>query len=319
MKLHFGEAWGIFVKTTPYVVLRIVVYGVLGVGAGLFLGFFLLLSKVFGGGGGVLFLLGVVALVGILKLVQRYALYLIKAGHIAVITELIHKGKLPDGVGQVEYGKQVVTGLFKEVSVLFAVDQLVSGILKGFNRAAVNVTEMIPIPGLDALAKIATTILNFAVTYVDESILSYNLSRPGEGIWESAKRGVILYAQNWKSILTAAFWIAVVNVAGLAALVVVALVPFGLLAMMTASGTLKFFWLVMAVTTAYGLKLSIVNPFCLVAMIKTYNEAVRGQEPDPQWEERLQTVSGKFRELRDKAGAAAAGGFRPAPGPGAAA
>jgi hypothetical protein len=236
-----------------------------------------------------------------------------------VITELIHKGSLPDGVGQVEYGKQVVTGLFKEVSVLFAVDQLVSGILKGFNRAVVKLTEVIPLPGVDALAKLATTILNFAVTYVDESILSYNLSRPGEGIWESAKRGVILYAQNWKPILTAAFWIALVNVAGLAVLVLVTLIPFGLLAMMTASGMLKFFWLVMAVTIAYGLKLSLVNPFCLVAMIKTYNEAVRDQEPDAQWENHLQTVSSQFRELREKARAAAAGGLRPAPGPGSAA
>jgi len=319
MQLHFGEAWGIFVKTTPYVILRIVVYGILGVGAGLFLGFFLLPSTVFGGGGGVLFLLGVVALVGILKLAQRYALYLIKAGHIAVITELIHKGRLPDGVGQVEYGKRVVTGLFKEVSVLFAVDQLVSGILKAFNRAVVNVAEVIPIPGLDALTKIATTILNFAVTYIDESILSYNLSRPGEGIWESAKRGVILYAQNWKAILTAAFWIALVNLVGLAVLVLAALIPFGLLAMMTSNGTLKFFWLVMAVTVAYGLKLSIVNPFCLVVMIKTYNEVVRGQEPDARWEARLETASSKFRELREKARAAATGGLRPAPGPGAAA
>jgi hypothetical protein len=183
----------------------------------------------------------------------------------------------------------------------------------------VKVTEVIPIPGLDALAKIATAILNFAVTYVDESILSYNLSRAGEGIWESAKRGVILYAQNWKPILTTAFWIAVVNVVGLAVLVLVTLIPFGLLAMMTSNGTLKFFWLVMAITIAYGLKLSIVNPFCLVAMIKTYNEAVRGQEPDARWEEHLQTVSSKFRELRDKARAAAAGGLGPAPGSGRAA
>ena len=81
----------------------------------------------------------------------------------------------------------------------------------------------------------------------------------------------------------------------------------------------RFFWLVMAITIAYGLMLSLVSRFCLVAMIKTYNEAVRGQEPDPQWEEHLQTVSGKFRELRDKARAAAAGGLRPAPGPGSAA
>jgi hypothetical protein len=182
----------------------------------------------------------------------------------------------------------------------------------------VNVAEMIPFPGLDALARIVTHILNFAVTYVDESILSYNLSRPGEGIWQSAKRGVILYAQNWKPVLTAALRIAGVNALGFVAFLLVMLIPFGTLAAVTANQTLKLFWLVMAVTLAYGLKLSLVNPFCLLAMILTYNAAVEGQEPDREWEARLDTVSSKFRELKEKAREHVTPAPRPAPAPGGA-
>ena len=134
MKLHFGEAWSILMKTLPCVIVRMVVYGIVGICAALYLGILLLMTKVFGGAGGILFLIGLAILFGILKLVQRYVLYLIKAGHIAVITAFIQNGELPENTGQIEYGKRVVTDLFKEVSVLFAVDKLVSGTIKAFNR-----------------------------------------------------------------------------------------------------------------------------------------------------------------------------------------
>ena len=301
MKLYFGEAWGILMKTLPYVLIRMAIYGLIGIGAAIYLGVLWLIAKIFGGAGVIVFLIGLGGLYGLLKLVQRYVLYMINAGHTAVITELIQKGSLPAHTNQLEYGKQIVTALFKEISVLFVVDQLVAGTINAFNQTVVRIADMIPIPGVESLAKFAGLIVNYAVTYVDEAILSFNLARKEKNIWESAKRGVILYAQNWKPILTNAVWLAVISSVGLVVLVVIMLIPFGSFALMTKNELFKAFWLFLAIALGYGLKLSIVNPFCLIATIITYNRAIEGQEPNVEWENRLEQVSGKFKELKSKA------------------
>lgn len=301
MQLHFGEAWRVLLKTLPCVFVRLLIYGVVGISAAIYVGLLLLLTKVFGGAGGILFLIGLGVLFGLLKLLQRYVLYLTKAGHVAVITEILQKGELPGNTGQLAYGKEVVTRIFKEVSVLFAVDQLVSGAIKAFNRTAVRVADIIPIPGLDAVAKLAGLIVNYAVTYVDETILSFNLARKDENIWKSAQTGLVLYAQNWKPILTNAAALALINIVGLVVFVVIMLIPFGFLAAITSNETLKMVWLFLALAFGYGLKLAFINPFCLISTIITYNHAIEGQEPNRDWESKLEQASAKFRELQTKA------------------
>jgi hypothetical protein len=139
------------------------------------------------------------------------------------------------------------------------------------------------------------------VTYVDESILSYSLSRPNEDVFESAKKGVVLYAQNWKPILKTAVGLAFVNLLAFVVLFLILLIPFAPLALLANTGGWKFFWFAMAAVIAYCVKLALVNPFSLVAMIITYNRAIEGQVPNPQWEAQLESVSSKFRELKEKA------------------
>jgi hypothetical protein len=299
--MNFGEAWKILVKTTPYLFLLLAVYLLVGIGVGVYLAVVVVLARIFGGAGGLVFLIGLVVMGGLLRLVRNYVIYMIKAGHVAVITELIHKGRLPDGVNQVEYGRKAVTAMFKSISVLFAVDQLVKGILRALNRTVVRIADILPIPGLEALAQIVNVIIRFAVTYVDESILSHNFAHPHDEVFESSKKGVILYAQNWKPILKTAVGLAFVNLFAFAVLFVILLIPFAPLAMAAGSGGWKFFWFAMAVVLAYCLKLALVNPFSLVCMIITYNKAVEGQAPNPEWEAHLDSVSTKFRELKEKA------------------
>jgi hypothetical protein len=300
MSLYFNEAWKVLLQTAPYLALRVVVYLVLGIGVGIYLGFVYFLAKLFGGGG-FLFLIGLAVLWGFLRLLKNYFLYMIQAGHVAVVTELIGKGKLPDGVNQITYGKKVVLDLFKQISVLFMVDQLVKGILRAVNRTVLRVAEIFPLPGLESLARLIVTVFNFSVTYVDESILSYNLSRSREGIWESAKRGVVLYAQNWKPILKTAVGLMVINLLAFAVFFLILLIPLGPLAVMAKSGTWKFFWLVTAAALAFSLKLALINPFSMISMMITFNRTIEGQEPDPEWEATLENTSKKFRQLKEKA------------------
>lgn len=301
MTFHFREALGILIKTSPYLLIRTLIYGALGVGIGLYIGLLLLIGKVFGGGGAVIFLIGLALLWGLLRLAKQYALYLINAGHIAVITEIIQKGSLPEGVNQFQYGKELVTRMFKEVSVLFLIDRLVDGTIRAINRTVADITDILPLPGMDGLTKIANSVIDFSLTYLDETILSYNLARGKENIWESAKRGVILYAQNWKPVLVTAAGCAVANVVAFIAVCLVLLLPFGLLAAMTSNETLKWFWLAFAIALAYGFKQAVFKPFFQISIILTFNNAIKGQVPNPEWESRLEMVSEKFIELKDKA------------------
>jgi len=301
MQFHFNESMEILRKTKPYLLLRLGIYSLIGFLSAVYLGVVVLIGKIFGGGGALFFLVGLGLLVLLLRLLKQYVLYLVNAGHIAVITELIEKGTLPENVSQFQYGKTIVTNLFKEVSVLFVIDRMVDGIIRAFNKTVTEVTDFLPIPGIDGLAKIVNAIINFSLTFVDETILSYNLARNEENIWESAKRGIILYAQNWKPILTTAAASAVVNFVGFILLFLIMLAPFAPLAMMTHNETLKFFWLALAFTLAYGLKLSFFNPFFQVSIILTFRSATAGQSPNADWEARLEMASDKFRELQDKA------------------
>lgn len=72
---------------------------------------------------------------GIWRFAVRYVLYLIKAAHIAVLTELITTGSIANGnESMFHYGKRIVTERFGEVNVMFGLDMLIDGIVGAFNR-----------------------------------------------------------------------------------------------------------------------------------------------------------------------------------------
>lgn len=301
MDFHFGEAFGILLKTTPYLLLRTAIYAALGIGMALYFGFLLLLMKIFGSAGAIIALVGLGVLIGLLRLAKRYALYLVDAGHIAVITRIMTSGSLPEGVGQFQYGRELVTRMFKEVSILFVVDRLVDGVIRAVNSTVSAISDILPIPGIEGLVKIAERVVNFSLTYVDETILSYSLARGDENIWESAKRGIVLYAQNWKPILITAVGCTMADFVAFIALFLILLVPFGFFSMMTHNETLKFFFLATAFALAYGIRLAVFKPFFQISTIVTFSRAIAGQVPNAQWEKRIEMASDKFRELKTRA------------------
>ena len=301
MNFHFGETFGILLKTTPYLLLRSAIYAALGIAMALYFGLLLLLMKVFGGAGAIIALIGLGVLAGLLRLAKRYALYLVDAGHIAVITRIMTVGSLPEDVGQFQYGRELVTRMFKEVSILFVVDRLVDGIIRTVNSTVSAITNIFPIPGIEGLVSIAERVINFSLTYVDETILSYNLARGDENIWDSAKRGIVLYAQNWKPILVTAVGCTVADFVAFIALFLILLVPFGFFSMMTHNEMLKFFFLAAAFALAYGIRLAVFKPFFQIATIITFSRAIVGQVPNAQWERTIEQASDKFKELKARA------------------
>jgi hypothetical protein len=235
-----------------------------------------------------------------LSIEGRYLLYLVKAGHIAVLVELMDGKDIPGGRGQIDYAQGVVRQRFAQSSVLFAVDQLIKGVLKTFNRTFFGIVALIPIPAVTAIVKFVNTVLNLSLTYLDEVILAYHLRSRSENPWESGQRALVLYAQNYKSFLKSAFFLALV-IWGLTFVVfLVVLAPVAALLSLL-PGTAGPLTLLVAVVFAWGIKQALIEPVAMTSLMQVFFTVTAGQTPNADWEARLDQLSAKFRALKDKA------------------
>ncbi len=308
------EVVGLISRSMPFVVFRLMIY----------VGITIVYIVVTGGGAGIGWVAGKVGgdpatgaayggLLGFglvsagIYFAREYLLYMVKAGHIAVLVKLMDGEQLPDGKGQVAFAQDVVKQHFGESSALFAVDQLIKGILKAFNRVMLTVANFLPIPGLQGLVKTANSIINMSLTYVDEVILAYHLRQGGDNTWESARRALVLYAQNYKTLLkNAVFLTFFIWLLTLLVFIIVLAPVAGLIALFPA---LAGFWtFALTAVFAFGLKAALIDPIAMTALMQVYFKSIEGQEPNPEWEAKLEQTSSKFRELKDKAGSWVSGG-----------
>jgi len=266
MDFSLGRIIGLLLRTLPFLLLRLAVY----------LGITLAYVVATGGGAGIGWLAGKAAseaptgamwgafigfgvISGVLYWAREYLLYLVKAGHIAVLAELLQDKEIPNGRGQLDHGASVVRERFVESSVLFGVDQLVKGILRVFNRAMLALANFLPIPGLDGLVKFVNTVINTSLTYVDEVILAHAIRTRSTDAWASARDAVVLYAQNYKTMLKNAVWLTFI-VWGLTLLIfVLVLGPVAALVSLF-PGVAGFWTFALALVAAVSIKAAIVDP-----------------------------------------------------------
>jgi hypothetical protein len=135
---------------------------------------------------------------------------------------------------------------------------------------------------------------------VDEIILGYNIKTESQNPWETAQRGIVLYAQNGRTILKNAVWLSLI-------MWLISILVF-LLMLAPAAGILYYYpgrlggWaFVLAIVFAWAVKAALLEPFAIAALMSVYFKAIEGQEPDAVWLTRLNDASAKFRELGQKA------------------
>jgi len=301
-KLYLGEALGLLGKTLPFIWIRLGSYLLLGLGLGVYFGVIggvaWLLGQLWAPLGFILFLLGVGGAFGIVRWVTRYYFYLLKAAHTAVMTEFIVHGRGPDG-GQVAHGRKQVTERFKDTSIMFAVDQLVDGVVRRIVRSVVRIANILPIPGIDSLGKLLERVALASSTYVDESILSRAYAKREQNVWGVAHEGVVLYAQAWKPIVANAVVLSLIGyVEFFLLLVILGLPALAIAAVLPAAGPALG---VMVVVAAWMLKLAVADAWSLAATLLAYHRTTLEMEPDPEWVARLEGMSDKFKELGRKA------------------
>jgi hypothetical protein len=307
MDFSLGQVIGLLLRTLPFLLLRL----------GVYLGITLAYVIATGGGAGLGWLAGKAAseapagamwgaligfglISGVLYWAREYLLYLVKAGHIAVLAELLLGREIPQGRSQLDHGAAVVRERFVESSVLFGVDQLVKGILRVFNRAMLAIANFLPIPGLDGLLKFVNTVINTSLTYVDEVILAHAIRTGSTDAWASARDAVVLYAQNYKTMLKNAVWLTFI-VWGLTLLIFL-LVLGPVAALVSLFPAVAGFWtFALAIVAAVSIKAAIVDPLAMAALMQVFFKVSQGQSPDPAWSAKLEGMSDKFKELKAKA------------------
>lgn len=296
-------------KTAPFLLFRAAVYFgiavayVLATGTGAGIGWIFgafgdaetRASTTFWGGA-----LGFGLTAGVLYFLREYTLYIVKAGHIAVMVEAMDGRPLPQGKDQIAFAREAVTARFGQASVLFGIDQLVKGVLRAATGLVGGLLTLLPIPGVDRIAGAVHAYLKIAVGLMDEVILAHAMRTRGENPYASAREALVLYAQNAQPLLIAAAWLTAITWVLGFVIFLVMLAPAAFVVWLL-PGTISAGGFVFAILFAWAVKMAILEPFAIACMLQAYFAAIEGQEPKPDWIAKLDTVSTKFRRLSEKA------------------
>ena len=315
------KAMGLMMRTMPFLVFRMAVYFgiavayvlVTGVGAGVGWGIgafgepdFQATTTAYGG------VIGFALTAGVIYFLREYILYIVKAGHIAVMVEALDGRELPEGKNQISYAKDVVSARYSEASVLFGVDQLVKGVVRAITGLIQGIMNLLPIPGLNNIMGVVRAFLRVAVGLVDEVILAHAIRTRSENPWSSAREALVLYGQNARPMLRNAAWLTLFVYAISFVVFLVMLAPAALVVWLL-PGAWSAGGFVFALLFAWAVKAALIEPFAIACLLQAFFKVTDGQEPNPEWQAKLENASGKFREMGEKAVGWATGG-RKAPG-----
>jgi hypothetical protein len=302
--LQLGTSFKLMLRTLPIIGIRL--------GANILFGIALLVYLAIAGWvaylvgsaiqivGVILFIVALIAIIPIYNLVYRYVFYLLKAAHVAIIAELLANRKVPDGQGQLAWGKQKVQDRFAEVSGMFIVDELVMGVVRTFTRTVFSLTSWLPGDTLRTLVSVINRVIEYAMNYIDETVLARSFWNEQESVWTNARDGVVVYAMVWKPILINAVALMVISFAPFVVAFIVLSAPIGLL-LMRISPEIAGWSIIVTLVLSYLIKLSIGDAFAMTAIIATYHRETRNLTPDPNFVAKLDSISDKFKNLKQRA------------------
>lgn len=305
------QAFGLMRRTAPFVIFRVVVYfGIsaafilaTGTGAGIGWGVgafgqdeFQASSTFYGA------LFGFAGAAGVLFFLRDYLLYVVKAGHIAVMVEIMQGGQVPEGRGQIEHAKAVVTERFGEASALFVLDKLIKGVVGVVTGLLQGILNFLPIPGLDQMMGVVRAYLKVSVGLVDEVILAHAIKTKSSNPWASAQDALVLYAQNAKPMLVNAAWLTLFSY-GLAFVVFLLMLAPAAAVVYLMPGAWSAGGFVFAILFAWAVKAALIEPFAIACLLQVFFKVTEGQAPSPEWRAKLEAATNKFKQLGERAAA----------------
>jgi len=310
--MHNVSASAIIKVTKPFVAARVLVYlavtlimlvvGILGALLCIWS------ATVSGALSFILFLAIFFGLVGFLRFAKRYALYMVKAAHIAAITEYLKTGNVPvteKGYKSVlAFGAEKIKSNFVSANVAFAADALISGATRQIMRWVNRIENLFSfIPGARSIFAFINLVLSTALNYIDEAVLSYVFWHTEEksGL-KKACDGLVYYAQSWKSMLKGALKVGVTIWLLRIVSYLVFFFIFNTIGAVLFSASGFFFALLIAFVVLYGIETALVDPYATCIMIIDYHKAIKDQPLKADLYGKLCSVSRKFRDLFSKSG-----------------
>ena len=270
----------------------------------------------------VAFIVGIVVFV----LIIRYCGYLFTAAQVAMITEGVSKGTLPDDVYAA--GKQAVKRRFVTASVYFALWSITKAITNQIT-AGLNALGRVADAGNNAgpastVAGIVSTVISVVLEYLNYCSLGWVFLNADQSPFKSTCDGAVVYFQNWKTLLQNAGKVIGIGGAffGLGYLVFGSIPSLtAVLADIDAAATLDdgsavppgtsliILCAIVALLLWGGIHSAFVKPFILISVMRRYIEAGLANPPKVDLYGKLAGMSAGFRKAleRDKeeAGAAA--------------
>ncbi|MFC4989035.1 MULTISPECIES: hypothetical protein [Saliphagus] len=301
MKLHFIKATGVFFRTLPFVALRLAVGGLFGLLTVLYFGVigWLVLTLLDAGTlsgpiAGIGLFIATLIFLGVMRLARRYVLYLVAAGHIAVIAHIVDTGETPSN--QIAFGTSKVKENFAGASALFVVDQLVKSVIRQFNNTVISLSNLLSfVPTLGNILAVLRRGIALAASYIDEAILAHVFLNEDQNNWRAARDGVVLYGKTWKPVLASTL-IIVLGMYAVAFGVLLGLTPlaavFGGL-----SPTYEILGWVVVGGIALTVYLGVLRPWVKTVVITTFLVESRELTPDSDTMDFIATRSQKFNEL----------------------
>jgi hypothetical protein len=293
------KAGQIFLKTMPFVWSKLILGLVTVIVSAVLLAVLMGIALLFDSGvvAFIMFLvwLGVVNVVRFV--IMHYIGYLFKAGHIAVITEAVTTGKIPEH--QVSYGRQMVKERFVTSNIYFVVDKLVGGAVKQIQRGIGKLGSKLGfVPGMKSVVGIAQFFVELSLGYIDECCLGYTFYKNRQSAFKSAADGVVIYAQNWKTLLASA--------GKTMAMIILGMIGITLALFVVAALIFRIFewpgWIafIVALLLALAIKFAFIDSFILVRTMVAYMGVAPTTKITVDLYGKLSGISTKFKELLHK-------------------
>lgn len=256
----------------------------------------------------------------------------VKCAHIAILTDLITKGRVGDGKqGLFAYGKQIIETRLGDLTSLWDVHRSVNRTLRQLTRTLDFVDKWLPMD-ISAVKRVIYRVVDGASRYLDAVILSYGLARGDKNLAEPAIDGVTYCAQNSRTLVRTALGVIVLEtlmvvplwlVVGLGTIAGTFAATFSSLggtvaalqsdAMATIKAAPVPFLIAIAVGLLVGgliaaliirtVRQSIIEPTLITMVMLRFHNVVRGQALDAGWKQKLQDAGdgiGQLDKLRDR-------------------
>ena len=226
----------------------------------------------------------------IYPLADRLGGYLVRAGHIAVITESVIKGTIPEK--PVSFGVKTVRNRFPVTATYFVVHNLVQKAIRQISRLMWSIAgDISMLLNLSMLDSLFSAYMKIAIGSIVDCCLGYTYSHPKRGAFQCACDGVVLYAANWKHMTKSAAKALAIFIVGPAVIFLA-----GVFSVKTLS-----LWILpivlFALYLATAVKNAVVDSYVVCRMVAEYNECTISSELSDEYYETLKTTSSKFRNL----------------------